>query len=243
MFSFGITTNKYDVDLGELLSRRLLSYPNTFSITPEGAGILVELEGEDGRWIAACALAALLSRDLIYFELAEEANRLPLERYEKQEIMTHVLRNVRDGSGDAALRQVLEAYLAENRDLNLEGFIRFRMQDQKQQWRLMIEQAAEDYLVSREYQELLGVLGAFVEMQPPRMGEIAICLHPDGSCTLTDDSDARIEYVDCSEDGIVGLLVSMAPERLVVYDLSCGNGKHLADTIARVFSGRVQVYR
>ena len=84
MFSFGITTNKYDVDLGELLSRRLLSYPNTFSVTPEGAGILVELEGEDGQRVAACALAALLSRDLIYFELAEEANRLPLERYEKQ---------------------------------------------------------------------------------------------------------------------------------------------------------------
>ena len=243
MFSFGITTNKYDVDLGELLSRRLLAFPNHFSIRQDEETILVDVEGDDGRWIGAVAVAALLSRDLVYFELAEQTNRLPLEVYEKQEIMTHVLRHVRDGSGDCALRKAVEEYLMENSCMNLEGFVQFRMQDEKQRWRQLVEQAAESYLIAREYRELLGVLGAFVEMQPPRMGEISICIHPDGSCTLTDDSDGRIEYVDCSEDGIVGLLVSMAPERLVVYDLSCGTGRQLADAIARVFSGRVRVYR
>ena len=243
MFSFGITTNKYDVDLKELLSRRLLSFPNSFSIAEDEKITLVTVDGEDGQWVSACALAALLSRDLVYFELADETDRLPLELYEKQEIMTSVLRNVRDGAGDQALRRAVDAYLSENDCINLEGFVCFRMQGEKLRWRQLVVQAAESYLISQEYRELLGVLGAFVEMQPPRMGEIAICIHPDGSCTLTDDSDARIEYVDCSEDGIVGLLVSMAPERLIVYDLSCGTGKGLADAIARVFSGRVRIYR
>ena len=63
-----------------------------------------------------------------------------------------------------------------------------------------------------------------------------------GSCTLTDESDACIEYVDCSEEGILSLLVGMAPSRLTVYDLS-GGSSGLAETIARVFSGRVRIYR
>ena len=52
----------------------------------------------------------------------------------------------------------------------------------------------------------------------------------------------RIEYVDCSEEGIVRLLMGMAPERLTVYDLTGGNSS-LAETLVHVFAGRVRVFR
>lgn len=243
MFAFEIATAKYDVDVGELLSRRLLTYPNSFCIVPSGCGVLATVEGEDAVSVAANAMSALLLRDLIYFELARMTDQLPLELPEKQEVLTETLRLARDGSGERALRRELTEYFQDQKEINLEGFMQFRMKRQLLEWQMMVERAAQEKLMSREYSELLSVLGAFVRMQQPRVGEISICINPDGSCTLTDDSDARIEYVDCSEDGIVGLLVSMAPSRLIVYDLSGGQGKKLADAIAKVFSGRVRVYR
>ena len=74
------------------------------------------------------------------------------------------------------------------------------------------------------------------------MTELQLCLHADGSCTLTDDSEVRIEYVDCSPEGIVQLLVNMSPKKLIVYDLSNGKNR-LVDTLMRVFSGRIKVYQ
>lgn len=243
MFAFGIHTTKYDVDLAELVNRRLLTYPNAFCVLPAEDGAFVTIEGEDAMPLAAASTAAILCRDLIYFELARMTDMLPLELPEKQEVLTETLRLARDGARERAVRGMLMDYYAERDRLNLEGFLQFRMQRELYEWRELVERSAQEKLMRREYAELLGVLGAFVRMQAPRVGEISICINPDGSCTLTDDSDSRIEYIDCSEDGIVSLLVSMAPAKLIVYDLSGGNGKKLADAIAKVFSGRVRVYR
>lgn len=238
-----ICTSKYDVDLCRLLSRRLAAYPNAFSLTENGGGARVFVDGADSLNVLCDALSILICRDLIYFELARMADILPLNLTEKQAVLTETLRTCRDHAAEAAVREGLTGYLSGCRRLNLEGYILFRMQKQISDWRTLVERAAQEQLMHREYAELLNVLNAFVEMQQPRIGEIAVCLNPDGSCTLTDDSDARIEYVDCSEDGIVGLLVSMAPARLTVYDLSGGTGRRLADAIAQVFTGRVKIYR
>ena len=115
----------------------------------------------------------------------------------------------------------------------------FRMRAALADWQLCVERAAADQMLCREYTELMELLRS---VAPPRLGEVSVCLHPDGSCTLTDDSDACIEYVDCSEDGILSLLVGMSPSRLTVYDLSGGSSR-LPETIARVFAGRVRIYR
>lgn len=243
MFAFEITTEKYDVDLAELAGRRLLTYPNAFTVLPADGGARVTIEGDDAMQLAAAATAAILLKDLIYFELAGMADALPLELNDKQHVLTEALRAARDGAHERSTRGQLMDYYSEYASLNLEGFLQFRMRRQRDEWQEIVDRIAEERLMSREYAELLGVLGAFASMQQPRMEEISICINPDGSCTLTDDTNARIEYVDCSEDGIVGLLVSMAPAKLTVYDLSNGHGQKIADAIARVFSGRVRVYR
>ena len=68
-------------------------------------------------------------------------------------------------------------------------------------------------------------------------------MNPDGSCTLTDDRDSRIDYDRCTGDGVMSVLVGLSPERITVYDLSGGVSAGLAETLVRVFEDRVRVYK
>ena len=45
-----------------------------------------------------------------------------------------------------------------------------------------------------------------------------------------------------SQEGLVSLLVSMAPRHLTVYDLAGPGQQGLVDTLLQVFSGRISLY-
>lgn len=238
-----ITTEKYDVDLQKLLTRRLTQCSAAFRTRREADAVCVHVDGADALETLSRALALLLCRDLAYFELAHMVDEMPLSLTEKQTALADALSASRDTAQLRGVRTALIGYLPNAEALNLEGFIRFRMHGCTDAWALCAERAAAEQMLAREFSELLGLLAAYVQTRPPRMEELSVCLHPDGSCTLSDGSDARIEYIDCSEDGVVSMLVNMAPARLIVYDLSDGQAKRLADALLRVFAGRVHLYR
>ena len=106
--------------------------------------------------------------------------------------------------------------------------------------------AAEEIMLQTEYLELMRVLSVLVRLQQPRIREISLILHADGSCTITDDTDARIECEDCGAaagNELVNLLVALAPARIVVYDLSCGRCAELSQVLLQVFEDRVSFFR
>jgi len=237
-----IQTNKYDIDLKKLLSRRLDQCGCQYRLEPASDGITVSVQGQEALLSLSDALSKLLCRDLQYFELAHMTDALPLSLPQKQEVLTIALENARAEEPLSDVRAGLAAYLTDASQLNLEGYLQFRMQAALSRWELLVERAAADQALCRDYAELIGMLRAYASDRPPNVGEISVCLHSDGSCTLTDDTDACIEYVDCSEDGILRLLISMSPARLTVYDLS-GGTSGLPEALMQVFAGRIRIYR
>lgn len=237
-----IQTNKYDIDLEKLISRRLDQCDCAYSIQQAADGVSVSVQGTNALSVLSEALGNLLCHDLQYFELAHMTDALPLPLTQKQEVLTIALENARMEESVPDVRTGLFTYLSDADQLNLEGYLQFRMRSALSRWELLVERAAADQALSRDYAELIELLRAYAADRPPRLGEVSICLHPDGSCTLTDDTDACIEYVDCSEDGILRLLISMAPSRLTVYDLSCGTSG-LPNALMHVFAGRIRIYR
>lgn len=235
-------TQKYDVDLHRLLSRRLMQTDCAFAIEPVADGVAVSVQGAYAMEGLSAAVAALLCRDLQYFELAHIADALPLELAQKQEVLTEALQNARCQERFEEVRSGVQAYLETENEMNVEGYLRFRMQDSLELWQLCVERAAADQLLCHECAELMRLLSTLTDPPAAHIGELSVCLNPDGSCTLTDDSDVRIEYVDCSEEGILHLLMSMAPDRLTVYDLSGGRSS-LPETLACVFAGRIRLFR
>lgn len=243
MPSWIVKTLEYDINLPSLLKRRLRETGFPYALSRAVNGVGVTLEGEEGAAALSKALASLLGRDLQLFVLAAMADETPLPLGEKREILSRSTAASRSKEDLKPLEKRLQGYLQEERVLCLEGFLRFRMPETLLFWQLCVEQAASELLMKKEYREVTEILRYFVESRPPKSGPLQLCLHEDGSCTLTDENALRIEYVDGSEDGLLSLLVSMAPEELILYDLSGKKGRKLTETLACIFSGRIKIFR
>lgn len=241
MPSWEITTLEYDVPLGRLLERRLREVGVSAAPEPAGDGVRVRLAGKDALQKLSKAVKKVLLRDLQYLVLARMADAMPLSLAEKRTVLTDALYNARMREDGAGLEYALEWFLREERRLCLDGFLHFRMQDTLMLWQLCTEQAAGKVLVQKEYGELMRTLREYVRSQRIRMGELRLRIRADGSCTLMDDDRLMIEYADSSPDGIVTLLVNMAPQRIVIYDESGGMQKRLCEMLQQVFSGRIEV--
>lgn len=243
LITYYLSAGSFDVDLLDLLSRRLTQCGVVSGVARTQSGVSVTIREGEGVIRFAEALTKLLCRDLVYFVLAQETDRIAVPLDIKQLVLKLSLRRVLSPDDDPAVTEALLNYLMEERILNLEGYLTFRMRETVGRWRIAVLTSAEEICAEQSYTDMLDTLASYLNGKPTRLIELSACIHPDGSLTLSDETGVRIEYADCTEDGVLGMLVSMAPERLTVYDLSEGTGTRLISSIRRVFSGRVRVYR
>lgn len=245
MREVSIGTREYDIDLEKLMTRRLLQcgeQPVLFYIDGEERRIILstDRDSEFSAWITATA--QIMLRDLAHFEMARLINRLPLSLEQKKAVLPEAVREVRLLKIDKHVCELLRRYYDECSHINLEGFLRFRLQDVLDSWALSVDSAVEELLLKDEYMELMDTLKAYIDTAPPKMREISVILHPDGSCTLTDESDTRIDCESCSDENVISLLIGLAPEHVIVYDLTCGTATLLPEALKRIFAGRVSFF-
>lgn len=243
MVVFEILTYEFDLPLLKLLDRRMSELDCAYALEAIPDGVVLKIRGNAPERAAAEALLVVLGRDLRFFALAEFADALPLTLTEKQQVLTDALEAASRREELSVLREKIADYLSTHRTLVLEGFLHFRMQEFLMLWELAVEQAAARVLMNKEYGELIETLRRFVDGRVSRVAALSVCIHADGTITLSDDNDVHIEYVDCAPDGILNLLVNMAPGKLTVYDLSGKEKNRLTEAILRVFGSRVKLYR
>lgn len=243
MVVYEILTFAYDLPLLKLIDRRIGEIDNSFALEQTEGGVLLKLGGDRPEETAAKALRLILGRDLRYFALAELTDSLPLTLSEKQTVLTRALEAASHREEPAVLTGKLLAYLKEHHTIILEGFLHFRMQEFLMLWEIAVEQAAAGVLMQKEYGALISTLQKYVNSRQSRVGSLSVCIHADGTTTLSDDGDVRIEYVDCAPNGILQLLVNMSPKKLTVYDLSGEEKNRLTEAILKVFGDRVKLYR
>ena len=261
MQTISVSTLEYEIDVAALLLRRLRRTRGGAEIAVVPAEdrrtAHVQLRSEAEREVLCEALAALLLQDAAHFEIARIVNEMPLTLAEKQRVLPEAVKAAHKAAeerADAAavpidcerVQQMLSAHFEENDNLNLEGFLRFRMREELGAFELYALSAAEEIMLQTEYLELMRVLSVLVRLQQPRIREVSLILHADGSCTITDDTDARIECEGCGAaagNELVNLLVALAPARIVVYDLSCGRCAELSQVLLQVFEDRVSFFR
>ena len=240
--SWIIQTMEYDVDLEELLSSRLRESGAPYALSSALGGVGVRLEGRQGLLALSEALGTVLVHDLISFEMGAMADEMPLDREDRQQVLSRSVAAARQREDLSETVQRLAAYLQEESKLCLEGFLRFRMPETLLFWRLCVEEAFSGFLLEKEYGEAAAILRLLLDERPPRCPSLRLCLHGDGLCSLSDGEELRMEYVDESGEGILSLLIGMAPARLIVYDLSGGARRELVHALTEIFSGRVCLY-
>lgn len=239
-----VCTYEYDIDLEKLLSKRLKQYDKRIDITASESKKILYLEvSEETDLKQLCAaLSELILLDLRHFEIARMVNLLNLPVEDKKQVTTTAACTAVHYMDFSKTAEQLFEYFSTNRRMVLEGYLRFILQDVIEIWNVCIDVAAEELLLREEYTELLKLLSLFTELSPPNEQEITLILHSDGSCTLTDNDNLRIECALNSDDGVLSMLIGMSPRKILIYDLSCGHFDAMKATIKLIFGPRVECY-
>lgn len=149
------------------------------------------------------------------------------------------------------IREKLTPFLARQRHVNIQGFMKFRLHDYYAELRENVSKAVDDFLVEKEYSEFIRLLRYFVEIQDPKLPVVHIrvaeadrcelfdqfgkALHHDYLDTFEPEGDEEVSY----EDLLISALITLAPERIVLHLGDSGNSFEIVDTIINVFEERV----
>jgi putative sporulation protein YtxC len=151
--------------------------------------------------------------------------------------------------------QAAHAYLHERTEMNLEGFIRFRLQEYIEELHEMAEYAVDEFVMDQQYQEFISLLKYFVYIQEAKI-PLAHLIHKGGNeFTLLNDRMEPISTNDCSatlkiemvekdinfEDVIVSTLISVSPQ--LIYIHTRDPDVQVIQTIMQIFENRVELCR
>ncbi|TVY01075.1 putative sporulation protein YtxC [Paenibacillus cremeus] len=147
----------------------------------------------------------------------------------------------------------LTDYLREQTELNLEGFLRFRLQAYLDELRDVVEYAVDEFVMDRQYQEFISLLKYFVYIQEAKMPFVHL-IHKGGNEFMllndqmepidTDDADAvvTVEMLEKDmnfEDMIVSTLITVSPEQIYIHTRE--PELQVIQTISQIFENRVEL--
>lgn len=145
--------------------------------------------------------------------------------------------------------------IEENQEINIEGFLTFRMKEIMEDLESISDKVVERYMVEKEYNEFIKLLKYFVDIQESKIEEVNIIILEDGSYSIKDKEGKDIfneflsEIMDYRvvnpsvniEDVIISGLITNSPKKIIIHrDYNCTN-KEILETIKNVFTDRVEM--
>jgi putative sporulation protein YtxC len=147
----------------------------------------------------------------------------------------------------------IKQFFKKNNDLNVDGFLEFRLKEYKEELREVVEYAVDEFIMDKQYQEFISLLKYFVFIQEAKIPEVHL-MHKGGhefvlfneqmtpmDMKATEDS-FKIEILDQEfnfEDLVVSTLISIAPQQIHIHTRE---PKVLViQTINQIFENRVHI--
>lgn len=147
-----------------------------------------------------------------------------------------------------AVIQKIEECIEENKEINIKGFITFRMKEIRDDLESVIDRIVEKYMVEKEYNEFIKLLKYFVDIQDSKIDEVNIIVEPDGSYIvrdkfgtdimdkfLSDLSESKFSGAVSVDDMLISGLITNAPQKVIIHCPENCNNMELIDTIKNVF--------
>lgn len=146
----------------------------------------------------------------------------------------------------------LRRYFKEQNSANVEGLVTFRLP----KYRMLLERMAEElfdrYLANREYQEFIALLRYFVSVQSGRPKLVHLFVHEHRMYTIMNEEKEDItakcisDFVPPEEvsaenfdDLLISMLITLAPEKMIVHNSVHIQNTELFNTIHHVFDNVV----
>lgn len=146
----------------------------------------------------------------------------------------------------------IEGCIDENREFNLDGFVRFRMNDFKEDIEEIIDKVVEEYMAQKEYDEFIKLLKYFVEIQESKINVVNIIVDKSGDYLIKDENGYDIKdelfkdiddskYSDSTsfEDMLISGLITNVPQKVIIHcQENCKNHEFI-ETLKNVFEDRI----
>lgn len=145
--------------------------------------------------------------------------------------------------------------ISEKQEINIDGFITFRMRKLREDIEKIIDKVVEKYMVDKEYEEFVKLLKYFVDIQESKIDEIKIYIDERDNYIVKDGfgkdlykdflvqvagnaSDLNINI----EDILISGLITSSPKKITIYGTNNCSNKEFINTIKSVFGDRVVSY-
>ncbi len=145
------------------------------------------------------------------------------------------------------IENVTEHYFKENSELNLEGFVPFRLGDYYNELEDAVEYNAEAFLIRKEYEEFIALLKSYLSSQPVSMKTLDIVVTENREYVFYDGSGRNItaklsrevhgEFEPDGDDLLINILISKNPANIKIHNRKFMK-KEIADTLKLVFENR-----
>lgn len=138
-------------------------------------------------------------------------------------------------------------------ELNLDGFMKFRMASYKNELREVVEYALDEYILDQQYEEFITLLKYFVQLQETKIDVVHLVQQDGSSFELCDESMRPLELKHEHdrivaemleteiniEDIVISSLISASPQKIMIH------AKHhdyqVIRTVKTIFGDRAQL--
>jgi len=145
--------------------------------------------------------------------------------------------------------------LEQNKEINVNGFVRFRIKELVSDLEAMVERIVEKYMADKEYSEFIKLLKYFVNIQESKLDVINIIVEEGGSYIVKDDEGESVldqlldELYDTNHSGTVSMediiisgLITNSPKKVIIHGLENCINLEFIETIKNVFCERVEIH-
>lgn len=142
--------------------------------------------------------------------------------------------------------------IADKNEINIKGFLTFRMKPLRDEIEKIIDKIVEEYLIEKEYNEFIKLLKYFVEIQDSRIELVNIIIKEDGNYSVLDGEGNNImdefakDFINNQmasainvEDILISGLIAYCPEKIVIHGSKNSRNNEIINTIKNVFLNRV----
>lgn len=146
----------------------------------------------------------------------------------------------------------IEGLIEENREFNLDGFLRFRFKDFKEELIDIVDKVVEDYMAEKEYDEFIKLLKYFVEIQDSKIDVVNLYIDKNGEYSIKDNLDQDLKtllFKDLSdlkysreanfEDILISGLITCVPEKIIIHCPHNSKNQEFISTLKNVFGDRL----
>ncbi|WP_040211980.1 putative sporulation protein YtxC [Clostridium polynesiense] len=146
----------------------------------------------------------------------------------------------------------IKCCIEEKKEININGFITFRMKDLIYDLESVVDKIVEKYMIEKEYNEFIKLLKYFVDIQESKILEVNIIIDIAGNYKIQDTygndifhdfvsdlTEGKFSGIANIEDIIISGLITNSPRKIIIHGKDNCKNIEVLETIKNVFTDRV----